>query len=533
MGPTRLSITSLAAGMVAALSVAVFLAAPWLDQRLVPAVWLGVAAALVLTTGRRGWRHESLVLLAVVIALAAAFHWTPTVLAEAMRTTWQAGVAFAVPIVLWDACRIALPFWVVGRVVRDPRSAWLPAALVAVVTEAFVPAMFPWKIGYAQTAWPVTMQAADLLGVEGPTFALFAHAGTIVVLLHGILGGASVGGRGPWRIPAAGIAAVAVSVANLAYGAWAIDSWTRLAAAAPTVRLAVVQVDPERDGAIDELRRLSRAAAATSMDRGIDLVCWPECSGGSYEEGLESFADEAVVHRRSRPPFQGLRPLPDPPCPLLLGGKVYRGYPEKPRDIYQSALLIDERERLAGCYHKRHLMPFGEYVPAAGVIPELRLHFPMDIEFDVGTAPDVLACGSARLGVMLCYEDMVPEAAASLVQNSANLLVSLVNGSAFTEPLTLAQHRLLAQGRAVENRRCLVRCSATGETCVISPVGTIDHRLPITEPGVLVVDVPLLEARTAASSLGWLFPWACGAALVAAALRRGLGRGRQAQPSGR
>ena len=527
MAPSRVSIMSLTAGLVAAPSVAVFLAAPWLDQQLVPAGWLGVAATLVLCTGRRGWRHETLVLVTAVLALAAAFHWTPTVLADAMRTTWQAGFAFAVPIVLWDACRMALPFWVVGRVVRDPRSAWLPAALIAVVTEAFVPAIFPWKIGYAQAAWPVTMQAADLVGAEAPTFALFAHAGAIVVLLDGILGGGIVSGRGPGRIPAAGIAAVAISIANLAYGAWAIDSWTRLSAAAPTVRLAVVQVDPEQDGAIDELRRLSRLAAASSADRAIDLVCWPECSGGSYEAGLESFADEAVVHRRSRPPFQGLRPLPDPPCPLLLGGTIYRGYPEKPREIFQSALLIDAQERLVGCYHKRHLMPFGEYVPAAGVIPELRLHFPLDVEFDTGTAPDVLACGPARLGVMLCYEDMVPEAAASLVSNSANLLVSLVNGSAFTEPLTLAQHRLLAQGRAIENRRCLVRCAATGETCVISPVGTIDRRLPIKQPGVLVVDVPLLEARTVASGLGRLFPWACGAALVAAALRRGLARGRQ------
>ena len=69
--------------------------------------------------------------------------------------------------------------------------------------------------------------------------------------------------------------------------------------------------------------------------------------------------------------------------------------------------------------------------------------------------------------------------------------------------------------------------AATGETCVISPMGTIDRRLPIKQPGVLVVDVPLLEARTVASGLGRLFPWACGAALVAAGLRRRLGRGRQ------
>ena len=377
-----------------------------------------------------------------------------------------------------------------------------------------MPGVFPWKIGYAQLAWPVTVQVADLLGPEGTTFSLFAQAGSIVVL-YGLVAGLT-----PRRVPAGGIAALVVSAASLAYGSWAVTSWREAAAAAPTFRLAVVQADAERDDAIDDYRRLTRAACRAEAGPPPDLVCWPECSGGSYEDGLESFADPDVVLRRSRPPQQGLRPLPEPTCPLLLGGKIYRGYPEKPRDIYQSALLIDASERLVGCYHKRHLMPFGEYVPWADVIPELRLHFPMEDEFDVGTAAEVLPCGVARLGVMLCYEDMVPEAAASLVRNSANLLVSLVNAAAFTDPLTLAQHRLLAQGRAIENRRCLVRCAATGETCVISPAGTIEKRLPLADPGVLVVDVPLLEGRTVATRIGRGFPFACAAALAVMAVAR-------------
>ncbi len=504
------------AGIVAAVSVAVLAAAPWLDQRLVWSGWLAMAAALVLATGRHGWRHELLILLAAIVSLAQAFHWAPWALAEAMRADLKTGFLFAAPIVLWDACRLALPFFFLARTVRDPRVAWLPAALVAVVAEGMIPSVFPWKFGTSQMAWPITMQSADLLGPEGPTFFLFAHAGSLVVL-YGLAAGLV-----PRRVPVIGIAAVVLSAANLGYGWWAMAATAERAALAPTFRVAVVQANPDDTSGIDDLRRLTRNACQPVAGRLPDLVCWPECSGGSYEEGLESFADEETVQRRSRPPLQGLRPLPDPPCPLLLGGKIYRGYPEKPREIFQAALLIDAAERLVGCSHKRHLMPFGEYVPGADLMPSLRLYFPMEDEFAAGTTGTVLECGAARLGTLLCYEDMVPEASSSLVNRSANVLVSLINGSSFTATLTLTQHRLLAQCRAIENRRSLVRCSATGETCVISPLGTVDARLPPGKPGFLIADVPLLEGQTVATRFGRWFPVASALALaVGWAWRRG------------
>lgn len=496
------------AAVAAAVSIAVLGAAPWLDQRLAWSGLLATAAALVAACHCKGWRRESAVLAAAVLQVAIAFHWAPQALAEALQTSPAIGLAFTLPIIAWDACRLAAPCWVVGRMGRDPRSAWLPAALTAVVAEAVMPAVFPWKLGYATMAWPVTVQVADVGGAEATTFTFFAHAGSLVVLA-GILTGMR-----PARIPPAGLAAVAVSAASLAYGAWALSADARRVSSAPRVRLALVQANPERADSIDDLRRLSREACQPDA-AAPDLVCWPECSGGSYEEGLDAFADEEAVFRRSRPPQQGLRPWPDPGCPLLLGGRIYRGYPERPRAIYQAALLLDDRERLAGTYHKRYLMPFGEYVPGADVIPDLRLHIPLEHEFAVGSAADVLACGPARLGVLLCYEDMVPAAAASLVRQAANVLVSLVNGATFTNPLTLSQHRLLAQARAIETRRWLVRCAATGETCAISSAGTVAARLPLDGQGVLAVDVPLLEGLTPAVRFPGGFPLACGLALVA------------------
>jgi apolipoprotein N-acyltransferase len=506
------------AWITAIVAPAILAAAPWLDERLVPVGWVGIAAGLVLATGRPGWRGELAMLAAAVLAIGLAFHWTPEVLAEAMRTSTGFGFAFAVPIVLWDACRLALPFWVVGRTCRDPRSAWLPAGLAAVVTESLMPGVFPWKLGYSQLAWPATVQLAAIGGPEAPTFTLFATAGVIVAVAIGF------GPGGDRRLTRPALAALLVAAANLGWGVLAIRQTEAAMAAAPRVRLALVQADAEAAGGSDALRRLTRAACAGPAPP--DLVCWPECSGGSYEEGLESFADEVTVFRRSRDPQRGLRPLPDPPSPLLLGGRIYRGFRERPRQIFQAALLIDTAERLIGVSQKRYLMPFGEYVPFADVIPELRLSFPLDTTYAVGRPAGPLVSGPARIGPLLCYEDMVPSAAAALVADSANLLVSLIHGAAFTNPLTLRQHRLLAQQRAIECRRCLVRSSSTGETCFIDAAGRIVGCLPLGGEGVLQAEVPLLDGIPPAVRWRWALPAACALGLVALVARgrlRGLG----------
>jgi len=165
-------------------------------------------------------------------------------------------------------------------------------------------------------------------------------------------------------------------------------------------------------------------------------------------------------------------------------------------------------------------MPFGEYVPLADIWPDLRRHFPLVDDFIRGTEATVLAGdGGTRFGVLLCYEDMVPAAARSLVLRGATVLVSLINGNSFTAPRTLVQHRQLAQLRAVECRRSLLRCAATGETCAISPTGRIVAALTLHSRGTLDARVPLIDTLTLANRLGPTFPIGCGIAAAAIAIR--------------
>ena len=107
---------------------------------------------------------------------------------------------------------------------------------------------------------------------------------------------------------------------------------------------------------------------------------------------------------------------------------------------------------------------------------------------------------------MLCIDDMVPDAAREMELHGANILVSLINASAFESKFTLFQHRLLSQLRSIECRRFFLRCSATGETCVISPFGDITNRIKTQENGYLIADVKLIDSTTVYSRFPLLLP---------------------------
>lgn len=479
-------------GALTATVAAVLMAAPWIVPSLVWCGWIGVAIALrIATTGsgraRFGWPAY-----AVLLALVLAFHWAPQTLASQMQVGYAVGLVAFLPLLALDVVRAALPFWWVSRIGVSTAAAWLPAGCCAVVAEALVPTVFPWRYGYGQLAWPWTIQLADAFGAPGLTLLVFAHAGAVLVLIEAARRVCFQPDRASTR-PLGWIAwlSVALPVANAAYGAYAVQHWKAITAQAPKLSVALVQVEPGLTKSVPTMRRLTRQVSGK-----VDLVCWPESSAGNYAADLDSFADAQAVFQHSRDPDRGLRPWPAPDGSLLCGATIYEGDRDRPSAVYQAAILIDSREQRIGSYRKRYLMPFGEFVPCASWLPRRRQVSSGSEEFVRGDRANVLPVAAARIGVMLCYEDMLPHAAASLVQNSANLLVSLINGSAFETPLTRHQHRMLAQLRSVENRRYLLRCAATGETCVVSPWGTVESRLPLEGDGVLTANAALLESRT-------------------------------------
>jgi apolipoprotein N-acyltransferase len=183
-----------------------------------------------------------------------------------------------------------------------------------------------------------------------------------------------------------------------------------------------------------------------------------------------------------------------------------------------TAFLVSPEDDIIGRYKKRTLLPFGEYVPGESWFPAVREWFTLHEIMYAGDDPRPLkTVDDKQLGMLICYEDTLPRSARQTVAAGAQALFSLIQGTAFHNPLTLRQHMRLAAMRAVENRRYFVRCASTGVTCIIDPTGRVVSQLPVQTEGTLVGEIALIDSQSLYTRIGDLFPWCC-TAVVAAAL---------------
>ncbi len=175
-------------------------------------------------------------------------------------------------------------------------------------------------------------------------------------------------------------------------------------------------------------------------------------------------------------------------------------------------------------YGKRHLLPFGEFIPPGFHWFVQALRIPLDDQA-TGTHQRALVLGGQRIRPLICYEDLFGEDfAQSLVgPEAATVLANVSNLAWFGPRMVQDQHLQFSQMRSLEFQRPLVRSTNTGATAAIDHQGRVTARLPAEVPGVLEVQV---QGRTGATPYArWLAAlglWpAWGLALAAVlALRR-------------
>ena len=146
---------------------------------------------------------------------------------------------------------------------------------------------------------------------------------------------------------------------------------------------------------------------------------------------------------------------------------------------------------MSGTYHKRELVPFGEYVP----FPALRRFIGILNELGGITA------GAADQGLFLtplgpaavtiCYEAVFPRWSRYDAGRGARLIVNITNDGWYKDTWGPYQHFNTNVFRAVENRVTVIRAGNTGISAVIDPWGRTLAREDLGLRGRLDADVPL------------------------------------------
>ncbi len=500
--------------LVGALAVA----ASWHDERWYAAAWLGMICFFAALSGQRARWGLVGGLSFGVCYVATAIKWAPRMLANTLACEEHDFKPWAVfgLLVLWEA----IPFAVLGlaatwatrtETARRRPSPW-PLWVVALgwaALETFWPRVFPSSLAHTQTGFLPVLQIAELGGASLVSFVLIA-----VSLDFG-----ARAARRDFVQHVATAAPLLLLVTTLAFGWWRLAAFESRTIAKKSLRVGVVQVDPSYDDSTIKMR------AASDRLLGVELLAWPESTLGTYSTAIKSLGDIRGDIKLVHTPFVNSECLEGMNAWLLAGGKSFEPGAGGEGPYFQTAYLVDPKGIFQGRYHKRELMPIGEYVPFEDFYPGLHDWAELSEYTSRGVSDrPVQIVDGAQVGVLLCYEDLVSELSRRTVASGAEILVCLINGSAFEEPVALEQHRRLATFRAIENRRNLIRCGGTGVSCEIAPTGAVRNRLPVNQDGSFVVDVPLETEMTLFGRGGYTFPYVAGlfAAVVSLVSRRGV-----------
>jgi len=376
-------------------------------------------------------------------------------------------------------------------------------ALFWVAVEFWFPLLFPWHLANTQSSFLWFIQTADLVGPYG--------AGWVIMWCNAAIYKLAFAAR---RDRAACWLAVAYAALfvflSATYGIQRLTSIREEMAGARKLSVAAVQGNIDVDlkwNPTKAKQNLANYLDLTKQAENIPVVLWPE---SSVEVWLPD--DFAVLPPEFMPTLTAERGY------FIFGARSFQGRPgESNFQAFNTAFITDRSGRLLGRYHKQVLLAFGEYLPFAKILSRFPA-MPFADGFTPGDGPRVFYLfRQVRLAPLICYEDLMPDLSRRFVKETkANLLVNLTNDAWYGRTAAPWQHARLAQLRAIETRRSLLRVTNTGVTTFINAKGEFVESLPIFTPGILKTEAEILDEETLYVRFGDWFAW--GMTLVAIAI---------------
>jgi apolipoprotein N-acyltransferase len=462
-----------------------------------------------------------------IASLAVLFHtWAHS---GSPRQAWLSGFAFGLGLFLAGVSWVYVSLHVFGG---------MPAYLAAIATFLFCAylALFPALAGWLAVRWAGDA-VARRLATAPAAFVMFEWLrGTLFTGFPWLTIGASqapsspLAGFAPYlgaygvSLAVAAAAALIVAMAThrrwtRAYGAVFAGfcalfilgalartlEWTAPAGAPISVALLQGNVpqgikwrEDVRTKTLNDYRRMI-------FDAKARVVVLPETALPAF---LDQLPPEYVESLREHARREGKE---------ILLGTVERDFRGQDYDYYNSLV------RLTGdatqSYRKRHLVPFGEYIPPGFKWALAILHIPMSDFADAPRKQAPLAAAGTAFGVAICYEDIFGREMIDALP-AAQILLNVSNLAWFGDSLAPEQQLQESQMRALETGRWMVRATNTGATAAIDETGHVVARLPGFARGTLAASLTPRKGMTPYARWGNAAAWALAAFIFAYGIRR-------------
>jgi apolipoprotein N-acyltransferase len=217
----------------------------------------------------------------------------------------------------------------------------------------------------------------------------------------------------------------------------------------------------------------------------VDMIIWPETAIPAFDVQIRDYLDTQRGYALQSDTM------------LILGLATID---KSTRDYFNSLIAVGPHEDV---YHKRHLVPFGEYLPLKKLLdPVLAfLEIPMS-DFSPGNAKKpLLEMDDFQIGVSICYEDVFGEEVIEALPE-ADLLINVSNDAWFGDSIAPHQHLEIARMRSLETGRYMIRATNTGISAIIDNKGEIRSRLPQFQTRVLEAEVALYQGVSPYARVG-------------------------------
>lgn len=175
--------------------------------------------------------------------------------------------------------------------------------------------------------------------------------------------------------------------------------------------------------------------------------------------------------------------------PVLMGALTAEGEAKYGDPWYNGFLIIYPESGVAQPYYKkRHLVPYGEYIPFRNIFFFLEKYVPISSDIFPGKSAEPLRLktveDSISIGPLICYEDLFPRLARASVLAGAQILAVVTNDAWYGEEGAAEQHAAHSVLRAVEMHRPVVRVGNGGWSGWIDEYGIIREVLQTVEGSV-------------------------------------------------
>lgn len=350
----------------------------------------------------------------------------------------------------------SLPFYVLGRWLHQSPGALLVMLpllwLLGEWLRSWLLTGFPWLyLGYGHLdTWLAGW--APLLGVYGPSLIVMLTAGFLAQLLLQ-LGQAQALSR--LLIP--GLLATSLWLGGL--GLKQI-TWTQLDE--KPVQVALVQPDIAQDIKWQDFYAMPTLELLLDLSEAHwdkDWIIWPEAAVPlTYHEALP-FLNE--INQRASDTGTG-----------LITGIIYDD--KHSRRYYNSLAGFGEG---MGIYHKRRLVPFGEYVPLEDWLRGLIQFFNLPTSI-ISLGPQDqkgLKVGEVSIAPAICYELAYPELMARSARE-AQVLLNVSNLGWFGDSMGPPQFLQMGRMRALETGRYLVYSTNNGVSALVDNKGRVGQQ---------------------------------------------------------